>query len=465
MDSRIKNLKSTTFCGTRPTRRRIADIQKTVEVFPALSRHELAATLCTHPGWFTAKGRDRLGSCLRMLEQLEARGIVSLPAKRSGSRTGTGGRRPRHTSRSDPGSAIACGLKELMPLELEVVTEREDVEEWKEWMDRHHELGYRHPFGCFLRYWLRDRRGRKLGCLLFEAGTTRLPCRDAWIGWRDRDRAKRLQGVVSNSRFLIFPWVRVPYLASKALSMAVRRLPGDWRERHGLEPVLVETFVDPAKYRGTCYRAANWQCIGRTKGRKANASEAGRTPKDVYLYPLTQDWKQALLTGSRRSGRRSRRSPSPVAVLAPEDAFVRLWSGIVETLAGVANRHDWLWQQRRRRRVLNTLVVVLFVFRLVFSKGRPGYATTLAELWGQCRTDGGRQYLSDRAAAAGSGVAVLHLQCPGQGWTSSCSRPCTRPSSRWSSTPKADPNTNGKSGPTRIGGGRGIGYLRSMEPA
>ena len=209
---------------------------------------------------------DRLGSCLRMLEQLEACGIVSLPPKRPGSRTGTGGRRPRHTSRPDPGSAIECELKELMPLELEVVAEGEAVEEWKEWVDRHHELGYRHPFGCFLRYWLRDRRGRKLGCLLFEAGTTRLPCRDAWIGWRDRDRAKRLKGVVNNSRFLIFPWVRVPYLASKALSMAVRRLPGDWQERHGLEPVLVETFVDPAKYRGTCYRAANWQCMGRTEG-------------------------------------------------------------------------------------------------------------------------------------------------------------------------------------------------------
>ena len=158
--------------------------------------------------------------------------------------------------------------------------------------------------------------------------------------------------------------------------MAVRRLPGDWQERHGLEPVLVETFVDPAKYRGTCYRAANWQCIGRTKGRKASASEAGRTPKNVYLYPLTKDWKQVLLSGSRRSGRRSRRPP--VAVLAPEDTLVRLWSGIVETLVGVAHR----------QRVLNTLVVVLFVFRLVFSKGRPGYATTLAELWGQCRTMG-----------------------------------------------------------------------------
>ena len=255
-----------------------------------------------------------------------------------------------------------------MPLELEVVAEGEAVEEGKELMDRH-------PFGCFLRYWLRDRRGRQLGCLLFEAGTTRLPCRDVWMGWRDR--AKRLKGVVSNSRFLIFPWVRVPYLASKALSMALRWLPGDWKERHGLEPVLAETFVDPAKYRGTCYRAANWQCIGRTKGRKANASEAGRTPKDVYLYPLTKDWKQVLLTGSRRSGCRSRRSPA--TVFAPEDTFVQLWSGIVETLVGVANRHDRLWQRRRR---------VLFVFQLVFSKGRPGYATTLAERWGQCRTMG-----------------------------------------------------------------------------
>ncbi len=95
MDSRIENLKSTTFCGTRLTRRQIADIQKTVKMFPALSRHELAAALCSHLGWFTPKGRDRdrLGSCLRMLEQLESCGIVSLPAKRPGSRTGTGGRR------------------------------------------------------------------------------------------------------------------------------------------------------------------------------------------------------------------------------------------------------------------------------------------------------------------------------------------------------------------------------------
>ena len=188
------------------------------------------------------------------------------------------------------------------------------------------------------------------------------------------------------------------------LSMAVRRLPGDWKEWHGLEPILAEAFVDPAKYRGTCYRAANWQCIGRTKGRKASASEEGRTPKDVYLYPMTKDGRQVLLTGSRRSGCCSRRSPA--AVFAPEDAFIRLW---------------------QQRRVLNTLVVVLFIFRLVFSKGRPGYATTLAELWGQCRTMGIE--LPQPAPVPPSSICSARAKLE-----KTCSRPGTRKSSRCQAT-------------------------------
>ena len=304
----------------------------------------------------------------------------------------------RHSVRVAGADAAGTGV--------EIVAEGEAVEEWKERMDRHHELGYRHPFGCFLRYWLRDRRGRQLGCLLFEAGTTRLPCRDAWMGWRDRDRdrAQRLKGVVSNSRFLIFPWVRVPYRASKALSMAVRRLPGDWQERHGLERVLVETFVDPAKYRGTCYRAANWQCIGRTQGRKASASEAGRTPKDVYLYPLTKDWKQVLLTSSRRYVRRSRRSPA--AVLAPEDALVRLWSG---------HRRD-----ARRCRQPARPALAAAAARAEHAGGRAvrfpvGVLEGASGICGHAgRTVGAVPDDGDRTATAGSGVAVLHLQCPGQ---------------------------------------------------
>ena len=145
---------------------------------------------------------------------------------------------------------------------------------------------------------------------------------------------------------------------------------------------------------------------GRRDARRVRRRQAGRTPKDVYvyLYPLTKDWKQVLLSGSRRSGRRSRRPP--VAVLAPEDAFVRLWSGIVETLVGVANRHDRLWQ--RRRRVLNTLVVVLFVYPVGVLEGASGICDHTGRTVGAVPDDG------DRTATAGSGVAVLHLQCPGQ---------------------------------------------------
>ena len=381
----------------------MADLQKTVELFPALSRHELAATLCTHLGWFTPKGRNRLGSCLRMLEQLESGGIVSLPAKRPGSRTGTGGRRPRHTSRSEPGSAIACGLKELMPLELEVVTEGEAVEEWKERMDRHHELGYRHPFGCFLRYWLRDRRGRKLGCLLFEAGTTRLPCRDAWTG--GRDRAQRLKGVVNNSRFLIFPWVRVPYLASKALSMAVlaaaRGLEGAARPGAGTGGDLCGSGEVPGDLLSCGQLAVHWPDEG-TQGECVG----GRQDSEGRL-PVSAD--ERLEAGA------ADRLPS-IRTPFPQVAGSSLGSGGYvcpalerhpsRTLVEVANRHDRLWQ--RRRRVLNTLVVVLFIFPAGVLEGTSGICDHAGRTVGAVPDDG------DRTAAAGSGVAVLHLQCPGQ---------------------------------------------------
>ena len=136
------------------------------------------------------------------------------------------------------------------------------------------------PRGPHLRYFLLDRQGRRLGCLLFSQATHSLACRDEWIGWPADHYKKHLELVVSQPRFLVFPWVRVPCLASKALSLALRQLPQDWQQRYRTKPVLVETFVDAQRFRGTCYRAANWQCIGQTRGR----ADAGRTRKDVYVY-------------------------------------------------------------------------------------------------------------------------------------------------------------------------------------
>ena len=384
MDPLIENLKSTTFFGKRLTRRQIADIQETVGLFPKLSRTELGHTICEHLRWQTPKGSNRIHLATRLLEELERLGILTLPARSA--MPGRGPQRPiTPGERTAPQPPLREDLSELTPLALEAVTEREAVAEWNEWVERYHPQGYRQPIGAHLRYFLLDRHGRQLGCLLFGFATRNLECRDTWIGWQGQAHRKHLDLVISNSRFLLFPWVQVKFLASKALGLALQQLPQDWQQRHGYRPVLVETFVDLERYRATCYRAANWQFLGMTKGRKARGTAPAKTPKGVYVYPLHPDWRTILLHGPGAAAR-----PGPLAkprqlVPQPEakDRFVQLWQGIIGTVVRVAGEYDRQWQQRQR--VLNTLLVVLFVFRLLFAPDRQGYALTLAELWEQCR--------------------------------------------------------------------------------
>ena len=238
MDPRIRNLKSTTFQGWRFTRKKLAEIQATVELLPDLSRNELARTLCVQHGWQTAKGRNRVAFALRLLRELEQLGIVSLPARQGPGRGPQKALQP--SPRTAPQPAVEGPLADLVPLRLEVVRGREQVEEWNEWVQRYHPLGYRQPIGPSLRYCLLDRHGRQLGCLLFSYATRNVACRDAWIGWRGRAHRKHLSLLLGHPRYLLFPWVRVKCLASKALGQAVRQLPGDWERLHGERPVLVQ---------------------------------------------------------------------------------------------------------------------------------------------------------------------------------------------------------------------------------
>ena len=378
MDPRIRNLKSTTFQGTRFTRRKLADIQETVQTFPRLSRHELAQTLCVHHRWQTPKGRNRLGFALRLLQDLERLGLLSLPALQSP------GRGPQKALQPGPRTAPQPALEEplagLLPLQLQVVRGREQTREWNEWVQRYHPLGYRQPIGPSLRYFLLDRHERKLGCLLFSYATRNVACRDGFIGWQGRAHRKYLHLLLGHPRFVLFPWVRVQCLASKTLALAARQLPRDWEREHGERPVLVQTFVDPQRHRGTCYRAASWQLVGRTPGRSARGSDPARTPKDVYVRPLHRDWRKILHEGPPKPPWRRGR-PRPAVVVG--DGFVQLWQDIIGRVAHVAHAYDRKWI--RRRRVLNTLLIVLFVFRLVFAPDRRGYATVAGELWDQCR--------------------------------------------------------------------------------
>ena len=385
LDPRIERLKSTTFYGKRLTRRQIAEVQETVGCLPQLSRHELAHTLCEHLRWQTPRGSNRIQLALRLLEELERLGILALPTKRH---AGRGPNKPVPTGvRSDPGPVIDGPLAELRPLRLEPVTGAEEVAEWNEWVQRHHPLGYRRPVGVHLRYFLRDRQGRLLGCLLFDFAARELACRDAWIGWQGEAHRSQLHLVVRNARFLLFDWVRVKNLASHALGLALRQLPADWQRQHGYRPVLAETYLDPQQHAGSCYKAANWRYLGLTQGSRAKAGRPAQPPKAVYACPLRPDWRQVLLGGPAAVARPRPPQPGTPPEAAPEagaeDRFTQLWQEILAAVVRVANEHDRHWV--RRRRVLNTLLVVLFVFRLVFAPDRQGYAVTLAELWQQCR--------------------------------------------------------------------------------
>lgn len=386
MDPKIKKLKSTTFFGKRLTRRRIADVQEAVAGSPELSRRKLGHRVCELLGWVTPKGNNRIQACLRLLEHLEEHGILSLPPVNASKRRGP--QKPVvRTERGEPQPSIEEDLSDLEPLALRVVTE--EVDEWNELVDRYHYLGFKQPRGPRLRYFIVDRQGRKLGCLLFSGASKALACRDDWVGWQEASRKKHLHLVVQNGRFLILPWVKVNNLASRVLATACRQLADDWKKRHGYKPVLIETYVDTSKFDAICYRAANWRYLGQTKPRMAGKQTKPR--KGVFVYPLVGNCQAILRDGPRaarksRKSRRLRTEPQPVPTFSPDDPFVQLWKNIVAAVVDVANEHDRAWQKRTR--ILNTLLVVLFVFRLVFSKGRQGYGTTLVDLWGQCRTLG-----------------------------------------------------------------------------
>jgi hypothetical protein len=172
---------------------------------------------------------------------------------------------------------------------------RQLSQQWKELVDAYHYLGYRPLCGAQARYLIRCRCG-DIGALGFSAPAYRLKARDRWIGWSESARRLHLQRVVCNSRFVLAGGVKVPNLASKVLAMAARRLPQDWHKTYGYRPVLLETYVEQRRFAGTCYRAANWTHVGRTRGRGRNdrAHRRDKSVKDIYLYPLDPNCRELL---------------------------------------------------------------------------------------------------------------------------------------------------------------------------
>jgi hypothetical protein len=256
------------FSGKRFTAEEISLIREVVTTCGGLSRMELANTISELLGWTRPGGGLKGLECLVLLERLQAHQVLTLPRKQQTKPVGSATSIP-HTARGEPGAPLVVQVEAFAPVVLEQVQHAEQRQLFRELIGRYHRLGYAVPFGAHLQYLLSISKPAPavVSCLQFSSAAWRMRARDAWIGWDDATRARQLPRVVGNTRFLLLPWVRIQNLASAALALALRRLPGDWQSRYGAAPLLVETLVDPAHYTGGCYRAANWVELGETSGR------------------------------------------------------------------------------------------------------------------------------------------------------------------------------------------------------
>ena len=278
----------------------LALIREVVASCAGLSRMELAHTVCELLGWTRPQGTLKGREAREFLEGLAARGLLSLPAKRPGRPVGARTSVPM-TAQGDPGAPLAGTVGEIGPIALEVVQTPAQHALFRELVGRYHYRGHAVPFGASLRYLIAATPAHRVvvGCLQFSSPAWRLAVRDRWIGWDEATRRRNLQRVVSNSRFLLVPWVQVPNLASMVLARAVRRLAADWRARYAVTPLLVETLVELGRA-GTCYRAANWRALGATagRGRQDRAHQRhGAAPKMVLVYPMVRDAARRLRAG------------------------------------------------------------------------------------------------------------------------------------------------------------------------
>src|SRR5712691_5967296 len=286
--------KVVTFCGRTVAAPELELSRQITAEGSALGVTEISRTVCELLGWKRPNGKLKNHECRQLLERLQAEGILTLPALRN-----LGGRGPRRVNLREPRfepEPLAGAASEYEPVELALVEGPAESRRWREQVERYHYLGCRVPFGAHLRYWVRN-RDRELACLLWTSPAWKMQARDVWIGWSDEQRRHNLQSIVNNGRFLMLPWVQVKGLASKILALAARQMPRDWEIRYGCRPLLLETLVDPTRFRGTCYRAANWIYIGQTAGRGRMDREHkahGQAVKDIYVYPLASAARQRL---------------------------------------------------------------------------------------------------------------------------------------------------------------------------
>ena len=269
-------------------------IRRLIAEHPQSSRRRLSEQLCQAWNWVQANGALRSMVCRGLMLMLHRQGLIELPAVRQVSRNPL-------VQRSAPAAisldetALQSSLADLGPLEIRQVRRTPDEAVFNALVQQHHYLGYTQPVGEHLKYVVFAGQ-RPIACMAWSSAPRHLGSRDRFIGWASAARLANIRLLAYNTRFLILPWVRVPHLASHVLGRVARRLSADWQALYGHPIYFLETFIDPQRFAGTCYRAANWQVMGLTTGRGKDAPTraVNRSIKQVLGYPLVKDFRQRL---------------------------------------------------------------------------------------------------------------------------------------------------------------------------
>jgi len=280
------------YCGRPFTPDELQTIRRLIETHPRASRAQLSREVCVRFDWLKPNGELKDMTCRVAMLRMQADALITLPTARH--------RAPRQpevlaTAATDPQALLTSPVHDLPPLHLRQVAGSAHSRLWNEYIARYHYLGYTPLAGSQSRYFVFA--GERLVALLsFGASAWKLAARERFIGWQEDERQRNLPLVVNNARFLILPWIQSKGLASKILSLIHRQLPNDWLARYGYRPVLLETFVETPRHRGTCYQAANWIKVGQTTGRgKKSSSRKPILPiKDIWLYPLHKNFRSIL---------------------------------------------------------------------------------------------------------------------------------------------------------------------------
>jgi hypothetical protein len=262
---------------------------------PHWGRTRLSEELCRRWGWRNAQGRLKDMAARTLLLKLERAGHIRLPPRQ---RPSSNALRNRRVPVVPPAPAVVGGpLRDLRPLVVSVVAAGSaDLGLFNGLLAAYHYLGHRNTVGENLRYLVRDRHSRPVACALFGSAAWQCAARDAYIGWDRATRERNLPMLTNNTRLLVLPWVRVPHLASHVLGQIARRIRADWQSKYGHPVQALETFVERGRFRGSCYRAANWRCVGQTRGRtRQDRQHLLQVPvKEVLVYPLQADFRKVL---------------------------------------------------------------------------------------------------------------------------------------------------------------------------